>query len=85
MEDPHRITWLRFSIRTLLLAITVIACGLGWVMYERAKMAEAFALVQRHGGSLNIGIDGQLEGDSPEKQAILDSRPAIQRWVFGDI
>jgi hypothetical protein len=84
MEQPTRKTWLRFSIRTLLVAITVIACGLGWVMYERGKMAEAFAVVQRHGGSLNIDIGGDLQA-SPEKDALLESRPAILRWVFGDV
>src|SRR5262245_12117282 len=49
-EKPKR-RWLQFSLRTMLVVMTLASVGLGWLAYERnevRKRQEAIAAIENH-------------------------------------
>jgi hypothetical protein len=48
---PPRRSWFRFSLRTLLVALTIFACLVGWNMHRRREQQRALAAVQELGGT----------------------------------
>ena len=58
MKQKHR--WWRFSIRSLLIAITVIAIGLGWRVDRAFQQRAAVVWIEANGGKVEYDIDGQV-------------------------
>jgi Leucine-rich repeat (LRR) protein len=48
---PPRRSRFRFSLRTLLIALTIFACLVGWNMHRRHEQQRALAAVQQLGGT----------------------------------
>jgi hypothetical protein len=74
--------WFRISIRTLLLVITVFGCGLGWVMNERAKIANAINYFKRRNAHVVVGTSHAEEWQ--QKKQRRESRSTIARLLFGE-
>jgi Leucine-rich repeat (LRR) protein len=73
--------WFRFSLRTLMLVMTVLGCGLGWVMGERAK-------IQRHIRAMEdrkCAVGSYLWSKAIHSKNVKPDHPAWARWLFGDI
>ena len=49
--SPPRRSWFRFSLRTMLLAVTFAAVLVGWNMHRRREQQRAIAAVQELGGT----------------------------------
>jgi hypothetical protein len=50
-ERPKRRRWLRFSLRTLLILITIFAVWLGWHMHRRREQQRVADAVRERGGT----------------------------------
>ena len=51
MSEKSKRRWLQFSLRTMLVVMTLAAVGLGWLAYERnevLKRQEAIAAIENH-------------------------------------
>ncbi|MFO0882767.1 MAG: hypothetical protein U0894_01025 [Pirellulales bacterium] len=75
---PPRRRWFQFSLRTLLLAMLVFGCGLGWLANKRMKSQRAWAAVravERQRGILHFEkgswIEKKLGIDLPNATSIL--------------
>lgn len=77
-STPPRRRWFQFSLRTLLLAMLVFGCGLGWLANKRIKSQRAWAAVNAiklKGGILRFEkgnwIEKKLGVDLPGKASII--------------
>ena len=63
---PRR--WLRFSLRTLLLLIAVVACWFGWRLNELERERQALASIKAAGGIVHVwdaGTRKKIDGLTP--------------------
>ena len=66
---PSRRPWIQFSLRTLLLAMLVFGCGLGWFADKRRKSQQAWAPIRAiHADGLHFLLDGVPGGVSNGSQ-----------------
>lgn len=77
-SGPPRRRWFQFSLRTLLLAMLVFGCGLGWLANKRMKSQQAWDAIktaQRQRGVLRFEegnwIEKKLGIDLPSKASII--------------
>jgi hypothetical protein len=54
-----RLSWLRISVRTLLVLVLVVGGGLGWFLHQARVQSEAVASIRHAGG--NVLYDWQFE------------------------
>ena len=58
-EKPKR-RWLQFSLKTMLVVMTLASVGLGWLAYERnevRKRHEAIAAIEKSGGGVRFDVE----------------------------
>lgn len=65
--------WFQYSLRTLLIVMTIIAVGLGWWSHKARQQREAVAALEKAGGLAVY--------DFQERQ--LDKPPYWPRWLIG--
>jgi hypothetical protein len=68
MDGKPKRRWLTFSIRTLLVAVTILCVWLGWQVHLVRERKELRSLIEQRGG----WIEQLLESDNP-----FDDGPAI--------
>ncbi|MFO0882766.1 MAG: hypothetical protein U0894_01020 [Pirellulales bacterium] len=57
---PPRRRWFQFSLRTLLLAMLVFGCGLGWLANKRMKSQRAWEPIRAiHGKIAWLEFEGE--------------------------
>ena len=67
---------LRFSIRTLLIVLTIFCVALGWKVERARKQREAVAWVHEMGGSVNYDYELDDDGSSAP-----DAKPPGSEWL----
>jgi hypothetical protein len=68
--------FLRFSIRTLLIVLTIFCVALGWKVERARKQREAVAWVHEMGGSVNYDYEFDDDGSSA-----TDAKPPGSEWL----
>ena len=69
--------WLKVSLRTLLLAITVLCAWLGFIVNRANKQKQAVAWVRENGG--RVVYDFDLNGP---RGPIDDAEPKDPKWLY---
>jgi hypothetical protein len=57
--------WLRFTLRTLLIAVTMLALSLGWRVNRANRQREVVRLIQNSGGSVKYDFEYEPGGATP--------------------
>lgn len=77
--------WLSFSLRTLFVVVTVVACWLGWNLYtvrERSRIAIA---ASEGGGGVVFQHESRsrrvVKKDIPWSWKLLGAEPALWVWI----
>ena len=84
-KPKSRRRWHQFSLRTLLIAVTLVGCGLGWFgkkVWEAKQQAAAVAAIENAGGSVLYDYEIDSHGNYVPKVASPD--PAWLRAILGD-
>src|SRR5690349_1798040 len=81
---PNR-RWLRFSLRTLLVAVTTLSVWLGrqaWIVHERKLLR---SLIEERGGDFTVFEEDPLATSAPAAVATLPPDPSppplVRRWI----
>ena len=83
-NKPRR-RWFQFSLRTLLIGVTVAACGLGWLgvrVKDARKQAAAVTAVEKLGGFVCYDFQADSMGDGVSAPGTPG--PAWLRAILGD-
>jgi hypothetical protein len=72
MDDKPRRIWLRFSLRTLFVLVTLFGCAMGWIAYSLNWIRQRRELCTRPDVEVLVIADG----DYPQAPAFL--------WLFGE-
>jgi hypothetical protein len=75
-EMKRKRRFLRFSIRTLLIVLTIFCVALGWKVERARKQREAVAWVHEMGGSVNYDYELDDDGSSAP-----DAKPPGSEWL----
>jgi len=88
MNDKPKRRWFRFSLRTLLLLVTIASAGFGWLGVKvRAKQREREAVkaIQKFGGIVNYDFQYEwYEKPRPSHLKPIPPGPAWLRSLLGD-
>lgn len=82
-HDSKKVSWSRYSLRMLLLAVFVCSLGFGWLAYARSQAQQQWALLQnieRVGGS-HTPVLKDLPSPSWLKRFLGIEMPAKVKWV----
>ena len=83
MDSQPRRHWFRFSLRTLFVLVTLVACWLGWQMKFIRDRKEMRAWIVANGG--NIGNSDDLFFDDPFGESEVSARQVSWlRHLLGD-
>ena len=74
-NKPKR-RWLRFSLRTFLIVLTIFCVWLGWYLYRVEQQREAVKWVKENGGWVRY----YYEYDSNER-LVSESQPPVPKWL----
>jgi Leucine rich repeat/Leucine Rich repeat len=74
---PRR--WFRFGIRALMVAVLVIAVGLGWIVGNARIQRDAVAAIRRAGGT----VDYDWEWKNGE--SLRDAKPFAPKWLVDSV
>ena len=83
-NKPRR-RWFQFSLRTVLIGVTVAACGMGWLgvrVKDARKQAAAVTAVEKLGGFVCYDFQADSMGDGVS--ALGTPGPAWLRAILGD-
>lgn len=81
---PKERRWLRFSLRTVLLVITLGALLLGWRVSQVRRQQAAVARIVEAGGSVRYRFDRPRFGQTHESGRPILTGPAWMRRLMGD-
>ena len=82
-ESPKR-RWLRFSLRTLFVVVTVLAAFSGWVVYHLNWIRERHQLLARHNAtSAEQYVNRRARFGDPEPKPFLTIAPSSPSIGFG--
>lgn len=77
MTTPPKKRWLRLSLRTLLVVVTVLCVVLGWKVRQVCRQKEALAWVAEHNGTVGFDYQKNWLEDSPD----IFGTPPGPRWL----
>ncbi len=75
-QPKYRRRWLRFSLRTFLIVLTILCVWLGWYLHRVEQQRAAVRWVRENGGAVRY----DYEFDSDDK-FIDASQPPVPKWL----
>jgi hypothetical protein len=81
MTAPKR-RGLRFSLRTLFVVVTALACWLGWNLHQVRERDRMAAWIAAEGGSVTNGPSTRPWKTLPRSWSVLGAEP-VSQIVFG--
>jgi len=75
-QPKRKRRWLRFSLRTFLLLLTVLCIWLCWNLYRVERQREAVKWVRENGGT--VYYDFEMDSDG---EVLSDSQPPVAKWL----
>lgn len=74
-QKPKR-RWLRFSLRTFLIVVTIFCVWLGWYVYRAERQREVVRWVLENGGEVSYDYEFSSDG-----YRLVDSQPPVPTWL----
>src|ERR1700676_515032 len=84
---PKGRRWYQFSLRTLLIFVTLAGCGLGWIMHQAEVVAARKTWLGTHFGPPRLIRDlmrGYREPFTPDVAGDEHQSPSVARRWLGD-
>jgi hypothetical protein len=73
--------WTRFSVRTLLLAVTLLCVWLGWQAYIVRERKELRTLIQNRGGWIDQSVNDDPFLDDTGIVPLPPDLPMVRQWL----
>ena len=75
-QPKRKRRWMRFSLRSFLIVVTILCVFIGWYVYRVDQQKKAVRWVLKHGGA--IRYDYQVDSDG---RLLDDSQPPGPKWL----
>ena len=69
--------WLRFSLRSFLIVLTIFCVWIGWYLYRVEQQREAVRWVRANGGTVKYDFEYD-----PQDRYISDPQPHVPKWLL---
>jgi len=76
VKKPKR-RWLRFSLRTFLIVLTIFCVWLGWYLYRVEQQRNAVKWVEENGGEVRYDYQFDSKG-----VRLGNSQPSVPKWLL---
>jgi len=76
-QPKRKRRWLRFSLRTFLIVLTILCVWIGWYLYRVEQQREAVKWVLENGGT--VRYDFEIDDDGKNRG---DTQPSVPRWLI---
>jgi hypothetical protein len=82
---PNRRRWLRFSLRTMLVGLTVVGCWLGYYGHWHRQRSDALEWINVHQGWGNWLREETTPRSIPWSLYLWGDRPVAEIWIANQI